>query len=284
MARDLKVGIAIEAKDGFSAGAGKVASALGAARGRPAATGGAGRPGRIAEAAGDPRLPPGPPFPAHAGMNRNRLRSILVDQRVVCWAPMRIALQPYGSMGLATAYRFPPNSDLNTPMSTFVAIDFETANRSWNSACAIGLAAGHSGRIVAVKSFLIRPPTPQFEFSRIHGIRWSDVCDVPTFAGLWPMLLDWIDNTEFVAAHNARFDRKVLEECCAMHRFAPPRHPFICTVELARATWGIYPTTLPDVCRQLSISLHHHEPGSDAEACARIVLAAEAEGWKFPRS
>ena len=169
-------------------------------------------------------------------------------------------------------------------MSAFVAIDFETANRRPNCACAIGLAAGQASRIVAVRSFLIRPPTPQFEFSAIHGIRWSDVCDTPTFAGLWPTVLDWIDSKEFVAAHNARFDRRVLEESCATYRISPPRIPSICTVELARAKWGIYPTTLPDVCRQLGISLHHHEPGSDAEACARIVLAAEAEGWECPSS
>ena len=167
-------------------------------------------------------------------------------------------------------------------MSTFVAIDFETANRSRTSACAIGLAAGQAGTIVAVKSFLIRPPTPQFEFSRIHGIRWSDVCDAPTFDELWPMLLDWIDNTEFIAAHNARFDRNVLEGSCALYRIPPPKKPFVCTVEVARARWGIYPTTLPDVCRRLGISLRHHEPGSDAEACARIVLAAEANGWEYP--
>ena len=67
-----------------------------------------------------------------------------------------------------------------------------------------------------------------------------------------------------------------------MHRISPPKRPFVCTVELARAKWGIYPTTLPDVCRRLGISLRHHEPGPDAEACARIVLAAEAEGWNCP--
>ena len=28
------------------------------------------------------------------------------------------------------------------------------------------------------------------------------------------------------------------------------------------------------------IPLRHHDSGSDAEACARIVLAAAAEGWR----
>lgn len=115
---------------------------------------------------------------------------------MVSCVPIRIAFQPCGSMGPVTAYSFAPSSILDNPMNTFLAIDFETANRSRNSACAIGLAAGQAGKIVAARSFLIRPPTPRFEFSGIHGIRWSDVCNAPTFGGLWPTLLDWIDNTE----------------------------------------------------------------------------------------
>ena len=59
-----------------------------------------------------------------------------------------------------------------------------------------------------------------------------------------------------------------------------PRIPFACSVQLACAQWGIHPTKLPDVCRRLRLPLCHHEAGSDAEACARIVLAAEAEGWR----
>ena len=53
--------------------------------------------------------------------------------------------------------------------------------------------------------------------------------------------------------------------------------------QLARSQWGIYPTRLPDVCRWLRIPLLHHDSGADAEACARIVLAAEAEGWRRRR-
>ena len=62
-----------------------------------------------------------------------------------------------------------------------------------------------------------------------------------------------------------------------------PRVPFTCTVQLARSQWGICPTRLPDVCRRLRIPLRHHDSGSDAEACARIVLAAEAKGWHHKR-
>jgi DNA polymerase-3 subunit epsilon len=45
-------------------------------------------------------------------------------------------------------------------------------------------------------------------------------------------------------------------------------------MQLARQTWRIYPTRLPDVCARLGLALRHHDPASDAEACARIVIAA----------
>ena len=66
-------------------------------------------------------------------------------------------------------------------------------------------------------------------------------------------------------------------------RFAVDDHTvasFTCTVQLARAQWGIRPTKLPDVCRRLRIPLRHHAAESDAVACARIVLAVEATGWR----
>ena len=164
--------------------------------------------------------------------------------------------------------------------TTFLAIDFETATSRRDSACAIGLAAGCDGRVVLSRTYLIRPPSPRFTFSDLHGLTWRDVHDAPSFAELWPTLRAWIDSTAFLAAHNAPFDRSVLHACCARYRLRPSRAPFICTVQLARAQWGIRPTKLPDVCRRLRIPLRHHDAGADAMACARIVLAAKAQGWR----
>ena len=79
---------------------------------------------------------------------------------------------------------------------------------------------------------------------------------------------------DFVAAHNASFDRSVLLRCCAETGLSPPPLTFQYTVRLAREVWGLRPTTLPDVCRHLEIPLRHHDAMSDAEACAKIVLAA----------
>jgi DNA polymerase-3 subunit epsilon len=156
----------------------------------------------------------------------------------------------------------------------FVAIDFETADPWRDSACAVGLVRVRCGEIVERSHFLIRPPRKLFYFTRLHGIAWDHVKDQPTFGELWPRLSEKLGGVEFVAAHNAPFDRSVLAACCELARVPSPALPFECTVKLARRTWGLRPAALPDVCRFLDIPLRHHDALSDAEACARIVLAA----------
>lgn len=159
--------------------------------------------------------------------------------------------------------------------ATFVAIDFETADYQRDSACAVGLVRVQHGRIVEKTHLLIQPPRRRFVFSELHGITWAMVAREPTFVRRWPQILELIRDADFLAAHSAPFDRSVMNACCREAGLAVPEIPFTCTVKLARETWGIYPTRLPDVCAFLGIELRHHEALSDAEACARIVLAAE---------
>ena len=168
-------------------------------------------------------------------------------------------------------------------MSSFVAIDFETANGDGDSACAVAVAAGRDGRLTGTWSSRIRPPTSLFTFSHIHNLAWRDVRDAPAFDDIWPELKRRLRAADFVAAHNATFDSGVLAACCRRYGLRQPRLLFECTVQLAREQWSIYPTKLPDVCRRLGIPLRHHVAESDAEACARIVLAAEAAGWRRAR-
>lgn len=156
----------------------------------------------------------------------------------------------------------------------FVAIDFETADRFRDSACALAMVRVESGRIVHKVHHLIKPPRQYFEFTYLHGIDWEMVESEPDFHELWPSLKNIFKDVNFIAAHNAAFDRSVLNACCEKSDIPPPSVPFKCTVRLARKKWGIYPTKLPDVCSYLNIPLNHHEALSDAMACAKIVIAA----------
>ena len=116
----------------------------------------------------------------------------------------------------------------------FAAIDFETANSCRDSACAVGVAVVAGGRIVERIYELIRPPSRTFEFTHIHGLSWTDVRAAPTFGELWPTLQARVGPVEFLAAHNAPFDRSVLSACCAPYALAPVPHGFVCTVKVAR--------------------------------------------------
>jgi DNA polymerase-3 subunit epsilon len=161
-------------------------------------------------------------------------------------------------------------------MSSFVALDFETADHGRDSACAIGLVRVEHNQIVHRAHYLIRPPRSQMMFTHIHGIRWADVANQPGFGQLWQQIEPVLQDVEFIAAHNASFDRGVLYACCDTYGIAKPSHPFVCTVQLARKTWKLYPTKLPNVCEYLGIALNHHQALSDAEACAQIVIAARS--------
>jgi DNA polymerase-3 subunit epsilon len=160
----------------------------------------------------------------------------------------------------------------------FAAIDFETADYGRDSACAVSVVIAENGKVVEKASLLIRPPRRNFVFSYLHGITWGDVAKKPTFGELWPMLSGLFDGVDFIAAHNASFDRGVLHACCSMHGHTPPPDKYLCTMKLARRLWNVYPTKLSDVCRHFRIPLRHHDAASDALACAKIVLKATVTG------
>jgi len=160
-------------------------------------------------------------------------------------------------------------------MITFVAVDFETATTSRSSACEIGLVRVEGSKVTGRSVFLIRPPSPQFLFTYLHGIAWDKVKSAPTFAELMPRIGAIFDGADFIAAHYAPFDRGVLQGTCEHYGIEAPLHPFVCTVRVARDVWNIRPTKLPDVCSALGIPLkRHHRASYDALACARIVQKA----------
>ena len=113
----------------------------------------------------------------------------------------------------------------------FTAIDFETANSSRSSVCAVGLAVVEDGHIVKRTHQLLRPHPPIFDpFNiSIHGITADDVAEAPSFEDYWPIL--WASIQGPLVAHNAAFD---------IVHFAPwMTDPLtLCTLKAARV---IYP-------------------------------------------
>lgn len=164
----------------------------------------------------------------------------------------------------------------------FAAIDFETADYGRDSACTLAVVIAENGAIVDTKYSLIRPPRRDFFFSYLHGIIWRDVAKKPAFGEYWTEIRPLFEDVDFIAAHNASFDRGVLRACCSIDGHKAPEGRYLCTMKLARRLWHVYPTKLSDVCRHFNLPLKHHNAAFDALACANIVL--KAEGAMVPKS
>ena len=157
----------------------------------------------------------------------------------------------------------------------FVAIDFETANRKRESVCAVGVAFVSNGVIVEQTSTLVNPDS---EFSpyniAITGIRPEDVADAPYFPEVWEVLAPALAGRT-VVAHVATFDIGVLRQAVARYELPGVHMSATCSWRLARRTWSTFPAYgLSYLSKELGLALDHHEAGSDAAACAGVVLSA----------
>lgn len=171
--------------------------------------------------------------------------------------------------------------DARSEHPSYVAIDFETANESRDSACAIGVAVMENGRVAHSFQRLIRPPTDYFsEWNfRVHGIHWKDVASEPEFPDVWADVQECIGRASYFVAHNAGFDQDVLAACCDSYGLASPDTDFICTIEAASSIWDLDCYKLPRVCEFLRIPLSHHNAQSDAAASASILIKALEHGF-----
>lgn len=162
----------------------------------------------------------------------------------------------------------------------FVAFDFETANSSRASACAIGAVRVRNGQVVDEFHSLIRPPEGYDEFSpgniRVHGITFADVAHAPQWPELHPRLEEFIGE-DLVVGHNAAFDTSVLLNTCGAFDIDWPALDVVCTLRLARAALHLPSYSLPWVAAHLSVpSFDHHDPLADARASALVLIALAA--------
>ena len=160
----------------------------------------------------------------------------------------------------------------------FTAIDFETANSSTASACAVGLARVRDGVVVATAGWLIQPPPGFDEFQprniEIHGIHREDVIGAPS----WSMQLDRIEafaGQDVLVAHNAGFDMSVLRRACAATGDICPPFPYLCSVQVARQVYDLPSYSLPFAAAEAGFAeFSHHDAAADALACAHIIIDA----------
>lgn len=159
------------------------------------------------------------------------------------------------------------------PPISFVAIDFETANKEYTSICYIGLAVYEQGKLVDTKSWFVRPYPFRFlvSFTDIHGIGKVDVEDCPKFKGIWEELKLYIKD-RLIVAHNADFDIGCLEAILSYSKIEKPAYEVACTLKMSRKFLNLTNYKLPTVAKYFEIPLKHHDALSDAVACGEILL------------
>lgn len=159
----------------------------------------------------------------------------------------------------------------------FTAIDFETANSSRASVCAVGLVRVRDGRIAGEAGGLVRPPAGHDEFqganTAVHGITAGMVAGAPSWrrVGLW--LRDYVGD-DLLVAHNAPFDLSVLRYACLAEGIPVPGVDYLCTLALARRMCDRPSRRLPDVAAEFGVTLtRHHDARADARCAAEIAVA-----------
>jgi len=163
-------------------------------------------------------------------------------------------------------------------MPVVIALDFETADKYADSACALGMTRLEDGRISGEWYRLIRPPRSRVCFTEIHGLTWPMLKNEKGFAELWPEISSFFAGADLFVAHNASFDRRILYGCCGKFGFPVPCQPFVCTVKGARRGLHLPSHRLNDVCAYLGLELDHHHAASDARAAACIYMHLRSLG------
>lgn len=154
----------------------------------------------------------------------------------------------------------------------FVAIDFETANASRNSACSIGIVTIKGNKIVDEYYHLIRPDDLWFDpyNVEIHGITEEMVANEPRFNELWEEILPRLQGKQ-VIAHYAQFDMSVLRFTLKCYNIPFPCFDYLCTWALSKqAMPELVSYKLNNIADSIGFKFNHHNALEDAKACAAI--------------
>lgn len=158
----------------------------------------------------------------------------------------------------------------------FTAIDFETANGSPASPCAVGLSRVRDGQVVEELALLFRPPWPHDWFAAgniaVHGITPEMITDAPGFGDALTEILLFLE-ADTLVAHNAGFDMRVLAAAASEIKFDLPNFRYACSLQMARKTYNLESYRLPAVAYAAGHEeFSHHDALADSDACARIVI------------
>lgn len=159
---------------------------------------------------------------------------------------------------------------------TFVAIDFETATRKYNSACSIGIVLFNKNSIINEYYYLIKPPNNEYHKDNIniHKITPDDTKDEPTFDVIWNEIKELFNGEHIIIAQNANFDMSVLKSTLEDLNIELPEFTYWDSIKIATY---IVPNDvkkgLASLTQYFNLALDtHHNALCDARACAEVCI------------
>ena len=160
----------------------------------------------------------------------------------------------------------------------FSIIDFETATPWRGSVCAVGLTVVRNGEIVDRFYSLINPQEHIHTFNtKIHGISDADVATAPTFAEVWPKIVELVGEYP-LGAHNAEFDMAAIQSAVVHWDVQPANFKVFDTLSLFRSAFHCSNGCgLSELTDHYGIKLEHHNAGADSMATAKCLLALVRE-------
>ena len=165
----------------------------------------------------------------------------------------------------------------------FTAIDFETANNSPASPCAVGLVRVRNGQMVDSFESLFQPPALHNWFSAgniaVHGITAKMIESAPQYSEVLEQMLTFIGG-DVLIAHNATFDMGVLRASANAISANLPELSYSCSLLISRKTYNLDSYRLNQVAYAIGHEeFNHHNALADSEACSKIVIhAADRHG------
>ena len=174
-------------------------------------------------------------------------------------------------------------------MTTFNAIDVETANPDRASICQIGIVHIENGKEIDRWQSLVNPEDwfDEFFTNEIHGISEGDVQDSPTMPEVRDELRKRLRGSVLVS--HTGFDRVAFERAMNKYDLEQLEVTWLDSASIARRAWyerfGRRGYGLRVLASNLGIHFKHHDALEDARTAALIVLQAckatglDIEGW-----
>lgn len=151
---------------------------------------------------------------------------------------------------------------------SFVALDFEHYTENQATACAVGMVKVLNNVTVQEYYSLIKPMPDDGKPNGVAGLTEEMLADAPTFPEVWAYLEKQIGDQPIVA-HNCATEKSVINKACAYYGLGENVADKFYFVDTYKHT-GL---SLVESCKKFDVPFQdHHNPLSDARACAEMFL------------